>query len=660
MNMLPATEKTEKLYRELRRKAEADLARLARMPLIRVGMATCGKAAGASAVREAFKQELQKSGAEARVMDVGCMGHCYAEPLVIIDKPGFPALCYGRVDEGLVKRLVNDFLLNDDPCYEFAMAALERNDFFPTFTDFPRGIYEHKLILEQSGFIDPEDIDQYIAADGYAALAKALQLEAGQIIGEVKRANLRGRGGAGFPAGTKWETVAGQAEKTRYVICNGDEGDPGAFMDRSILESNPHLVLEGMIICAYAVGASHGYLYIRSEYPLAVCRVRTALAQARERGMLGKSILGSDFSFDLDVFSGAGAFVCGEGTALINSMEGKLGLPEHRPPRLSAAGLRGKPTVLNNVKTFAYVPLIINRGADWFLNTGTPGTPGTAVFALAGKVENPGLVEVPMGTTLRRLIYEVGQGIPGGKTFKAVQIGGPSGGCLPESALDIPIDFDSLKEAGAMMGSGGMVILDEDDCMVRIAQYFLKFTQQESCGKCTFCRLGSRHLLNMLTAITRGADHLKLSDLDALRELAEDVQAGSLCNLGATIPNPVLTTLQHFYDEYTVHIVEKRCPARMCPALIAYYIEPRRCSKFCNLCVGSCPVEAVYTREDGLKAIDQEKCVKCDNCLKACPGEYNAVIKLSPPILPEEQGRPERERTEKGRSEKERHTSWAE
>lgn len=625
---------TETIYGELRRLAEAKYTSLNAKPVIWVGTATCGKAAGAVDVREAFKEELKNKGVEARVMEVGCMGHCYAEPLVVIDKAGFPPLCYAKVDEGLAKRLVDDFLVNDDPSYEFAMVALEANDIFPTFTDFPRGVYEKKVILGQCGYLDPEDIDHYIANGGYAALARALNMEPQQVIAEVKAANLRGRGGAGFPAGVKWEAVAGQAEKTRYVICNADEGDPGAFMDRSILESNPHLVLEGMIICAYAAGSDHGYLYIRSEYPQAIRRVRTALEQARERGLLGNSVLGSNFNFDLEIFAGAGAFVCGEGTALINSMEGKLGLPEHRPPRLSSAGLRGKPTVLNNVKTFAYVPLIIDRGADWFKQTGTPDSPGTAVFAMAGKVANPGLVEVPMGTTLRQLIYDVGQGIVGDKQFKAVQIGGPSGGCLPEAALDIPIDFDSLQQAGAIMGSGGVVVLDEDDCMVRIARFFLKFTQHESCGKCTFCRLGSRHMLDMLTAITKGEG--TLSDLETLRELAEDVQAGSLCNLGKTAPNPILTTLRYFYDEYKAHIEEKRCPALMCPDLIVYFIEPLKCSKLCNACVGSCPVEAVYTREDGLKAIHQEKCVKCDNCLKACPVEYNAVVKLSPPTLLQE------------------------
>lgn len=634
MSVQPAAGKR---YEELRERADARVSTLDDKPVIWIGTATCGKAAGAVEVREAFKEELKKKGIDAQVKEVGCMGHCYAEPLALIAKPGFPALCYGKVDEGLVKRLVDDFLVNDDPCYEFALVALEPNDVFPTFTDFPRGVYEDKIILEQCGFIDPEDIDQYIAKDGYKGLAKVLSMEPEQVLAEVKAANLRGRGGAGFPAGVKWEAVVKQEEKTRYVICNADEGDPGAFMDRSILESNPHLVLEGMIICAYAVGSSHGYLYIRSEYPQAIRRVNTALEQAREYGLLGNSIMKSEFTFDLEVFTGAGAFVCGEGTALINSMEGKLGMPEHRPPRLSTSGLRGKPTVLNNVKTFAYVPFIMEKGADWFKDTGTSQSPGTAVFTLAGKVENPGLVEVPMGTTLRQLVYDVGQGIPGDKEFKAVQIGGPSGGCLPEASLDIPIDFDSLKAGGAIMGSGGVVVLDEDDCMVRIARYFLKFTQQESCGKCTFCRLGTKHMLDILTTITKGEG--KLTDLKTLQELAEDVQAGSLCNLGRTAPNPILTTLQYFYDEYRAHIEEKRCPALMCPDLIAYYIAPEKCSKLCNACVGSCPVEAVYTRDDGLKAIDQEKCVKCDNCLKACPVEYDAVIKLSPPeLLKEKEG----------------------
>ncbi len=620
------------LYQELRAAATEKIAALKQKPVVMIGTATCGKAAGAERTREAFRKEIELQGLEALVMEVGCMGHCYAEPLAIISKPGFPSLCYGHLDEDLAKRLVTDFLVNDDPCYEFAMVALEANEIFPTFSDFPRGVYEQKIILEHCGFIDPGDIEHYIDKDGYAALARVLTLKPEEVLEEIKSANLRGRGGACFPAGTKWEACKREKEAIKYVICNADEGDPGAFMDRSILESNPHQVIEGLIICAYTIGATQGYFYIRSEYPQAISMVKAALQQAREKGLLGKAILGSNFDFDIEVFQGSGAFVCGEGSALVNSMEGKMGIPWPRPPRLTTSGFRGKPTVLNNVKTFCYVPLIMKNGVDWFKSTGTPGSPGTAVFTLVGKVANAGLVEVPMGTTLRQLIYDVGEGIPGEKEFKAVQIGGPSGGCLPESALDVPIDFDSLEEAGAMMGSGGLVVLDEDDCMVGIARYFLDFVQKESCGKCTFCRLGTKQMLEILNEITKGQEKEPAS-LDLLQELAEDIKIGSLCNLGKTAPNPVLTTLRYFRDEYIAHIEEGRCPALMCKDLIVYFIAPEKCSKLCNVCVGSCPTEAIYTREDGLKAINQEKCVKCDNCLKTCPPQYNAVIKLSPPEL---------------------------
>ncbi len=624
----------ENNYKKLKAQTEKSLGPLENKTVIWVGTATCGRAAGAVEIKKDFEEELQKNDLEAQVLDTGCMGHCYADPMAIISKPGFPPLCYGYLDEGLVKRLVQDFIKGDDPCYEYALVALEPNDIFPTFEDFPRGLHEEKIILEHCGFIDPEQIDHYLATDGYAALARALMMGPDKIMEEINNSNLRGRGGAGFPAGLKWEATKKAEGDIKYVICNADEGDPGAFMDRSILESDPHLVLEGMIICAYAVGASKGYFYIRSEYPQAIKQLKRSIKQANEMGLLGKSILGSGFDFDLEVFVGAGAFVCGEGSALINSMEGKMGMPEHKPPRLAVQGFRNRPTALNNVKTLCYVPYIISKGADWFNSIGTPGNPGTAVFALAGKVANAGIVEVPMGTTLRHLIFEVGEGIPRDKAFKAVQIGGPSGGCLPESALDIPIDFDSLQEAGAIMGSGGMVVLDEDDCMVRIARFFLTFTQQESCGKCTFCRLGTKHMLDILTAITRGEGEME--SLELLSELSEDIKVGSLCNLGKTAPNPILTTLRYFYDEYKAHIEEKRCPALMCPELIAYFIAPQKCSKLCNVCVGSCPVEAIYNRDDGLKAIDQEKCVKCDNCLKACPTDYNAVIKVSPPHLVKE------------------------
>ncbi len=625
-------------YRALRQEAAAAVEALKQKPVVWVGTATCGVAAGALKIKEAFEQEIKERGLDVAVLETGCMGHCYAEPMAIIAKPGHVPLCYGRLDEGLVHRLVVDFLDGDDPGYEYALVALEPNDLFPTFSDFPRGVYEEKMILEQCGFIDPGNMDHYLARDGYAAVAKILEMKPEEVLAEVKAANLRGRGGAGFPAGEKWEACRKAPGEQKYVICNGDEGDPGAFMDRGLLESDPHRVIEGMIICAYAVGASRGYLYIRAEYPKAVERVEGAIARAREKGLLGQSILGSGFSFDLEVFQGSGAFVCGESSALVRSMEGKMGIPEVRPPRLAESGFRGCPTVLNNVKTFAYVPAIIMKGADWFRSTGTAGSPGTAVFSLVGKVNNTGLVEVPMGTTLRQLIFDVGEGIPGDKKFKAAQIGGPSGGCLPEAMLDVPIDFDSLQEAGAIMGSGGLVVLNEDDCMVAVARYFLEFTQHESCGKCTFCRLGTRHMLDILTDISRGKGSLE--SLELLQELCEDVRDGSLCNLGKTAPNPVLTTLRYFRDEYEAHILEGRCPSLMCKDLIVYYIEPKKCSKLCNVCVGSCPTEAIYTRDDGLKAINQEKCVKCDNCLKTCPVEYNAVIKLSPPsLLAEKEGK---------------------
>ncbi len=627
----------QEIYKKIREEARLWLESRKEKPLVMVGTATCGIAAGAMQVKEDFEKEIDSKGLDAEVIEVGCIGHCYAEPLAIIAKPGYPPVCYGNLDDGLVHRLVEDFLAGDDPSYEYAMAALERNDEFPTFEDFPRGVYEEKLILEQCGHTDFSKIESYVAREGYSALAKALTGDPNIVLEEVKEANLRGRGGAGFPAGKKWEACINNGEAEKYVICNGDEGDPGAFMDRSVLESDPHLVLEGMILCAYAIGAKQGYLYIRAEYPRAVEHVRKAIEQAREKGFLGSSVLGTDFSFDLEVFQGSGAFICGEATALVNSMEGRTGMPESRPPRLVQQGLRGKPTVLNNVKTFAYVPLIISKGAEWFKGIGTPENPGTAVFSLVGKINNTGLVEVPMGITLRQLIEEVGDGLPEGSEFKAVQIGGPSGGCLPESSLDVPIDFDSLHEAGAIMGSGGLVVMDQEDCMVSVARFFLEFTQHESCGKCTFCRLGTKHMLDILTDITRGEGDLET--LEHLKELSEDVRDGSLCNLGRTAPNPVLTTLRYFYDEYKAHVEEGRCPALVCRDLILYYIKPAKCSKLCNVCVGSCPTEAIYTRDDGLKAIEQEKCVKCDNCRKACPGEYDAVLRLSPPVLPGEKER---------------------
>jgi NADH-quinone oxidoreductase subunit F len=597
-----------------------------------VGAATCGRAAGALEVLRAIKGELKKHNIDCPVIEVGCMGHCYAEPIVTISKPGYPPICYGQVNAVIAQRLVKEFILGDNPCLEFVLGALEKNDLVPSFADFPRAAFEKKIILKNCGFIDPENIEHYIAHGGYSALAKTLEMPPQEVIAEVKKSGLRGRGGAGFPTGEKWELCRRATGTPKYLICNGDEGDPGAFMDRAILESDPHSVIEGMAIAAYAIGARYGYIYVRAEYPLAVKRTRLALQQARKLKLLGGNILGSDFSFDIELFQGSGAFVCGEETALIASLEGKAGTPNYRPPYPAESGLYGKPTLVNNVKTLAFLRHIIGQGAEDFASIGTEGSKGTAVFALAGKVVNTGLVEVPMGTTLRQVIFDVGSGIKGGKAFKAVQIGGPSGGCLPESALDLPIDFDSLTHAGAMMGSGGMIVLDEDDCMVEIARYFLEFTQRESCGKCTFCRLGTKQMLEVLDGFTKGKGEME--DLDTLIALAEDVKAGSLCGLGRTAPNPVLSTMRFFRDEYEAHIKEGRCPALMCRDLIAYYIIPEKCERTCDACVGTCTVEAIYSHPTKrYKIIDQEKCVKCGTCLTACPPQYSAVVKLSPPSL---------------------------
>jgi len=600
-------------------------------PVILVGTATCGRAAGALEVLKALKKEVKKQSLDCPVLEVGCLGHCYAEPLVLIRKPSYPAISYSRVNPVTAEKLVRDFILGDDPCIEFVLGALETNDLVPSFSDFPRAQYEKRVILKNCGLIDPKQIDHYLANGGYQALAKALRMKPAEIAAEVKQSGLRGMGGAGFTAGEKWDICREAPSQPKYVICNADEGDPGAFMDRALLESDPHSVLEGIIIAGYAIGAHYGYIYVRAEYPLAVKRAQIALRQARKLNLLGRNILGSDFSFDIRLFQGSGAFVCGEETALIASLEGESGIPHHRPPYPATNGLFGKPTLINNVKTLASVRHIIENGARPFASVGTKKSKGTAVFALAGKVVNTGLVEVPMGTALRQVIFDVGSGIPKGKRFKAVQIGGPSGGCIPAAALELPIDFDSLNSVGAMMGSGGMVVLDEDDCMVEIARYFLEFTQKESCGKCTFCRLGTRQMLAILDDITKGKG--KIEDIALLNEMAQDVKAGSLCGLGKTAPNPVLTTLRYFRDEYEAHIKEGRCPSLMCPALIAYYIIPEKCERSCDACVGTCTVEAISTNKKRIKVIDQTKCVKCGTCLTACPPQYNAVVKLSPPSL---------------------------
>jgi NADH-quinone oxidoreductase subunit F len=613
--------------------------REAEVPKIHIGMATCGIASGALETRRAFEDALAEQQVEALVHNVGCIGHCYAEPVAIVENPGFPPIFYYKVTPGKARMIVKSFLVDGDPLFEHLLGAMEQNDLIPAVTDFPRFSREKKVVTEKCGRIDPEDIYDYIAEGGYSGLVKALQMGPEEIVREVEDSGLRGRGGAGFSAGRKWALAREAEGNEKTVICNADEGDPGAYMDRTILESNPHQVLEGMAVCALAVGAREGILYVRAEYPLAVKTLTKALRQAEECGFLGANILGSGSEFKVEIFQGSGAFVCGEETALIASLEGGRGMPRVRPPYPVHQGLRGRSTVINNVKTFASVPAVLNQGAGRYKAIGTEGSPGTAIFSVVGDVVHPGLVEIPMGVDLKTLIFDICGGIPNKKKFKAVQIGGPSGGCLPSGFLETPIDFDSLKEAGAMMGSGGMVVMDEDTCMVDVARYFLDFTQKESCGKCTFCRVGSFHLLQILARITKGEGSEE--DLEQLETLALEIKDGSLCGLGKTAPNPIITSLRYFREEYEAHVKEKRCPAGACRAITAFYIDLDKCARGCDACVGSCPVEAIFTTKNRKKGIDQTLCVKCGECMVACPVEYNAVKKVSPSHLAPVVERPE-------------------
>jgi NADH-quinone oxidoreductase subunit F len=599
------------------------------VPTIHIGLATCGLASGALETKKAFEEALAETKIAARIRPVGCIGHCYAEPVVIIENPGYPPIFYQQVTPGKAKMLVRSFLKDGDPLFEHLLGAMEENELIPSVMDFPRFNQEKRVVMQHCGLIDPGDIYDYIANGGYTSLVKALQLSPAEIIKEIEDAGLRGRGGAGFPTAKKWKLAWETESQVKIVICNADEGDPGAYMDRTILESTPHQVLEGIAISAYAVGAKKAIVYVRAEYPLAVKTVTEAIAQANKVGLLGKEILGTSFDLEISVFQGSGAFVCGEETALIQSIEGNRGMPQHRPPYPVQRGLWGRPTVINNLKTFASVPPILRQGASWFRNIGTSKSPGTSIFSVVGDVVHPGLIEIPMGVRLRTLIFDICGGIPRKKSFKAVQIGGPSGGCLPARFLDTPIDFDSLTGAGAMMGSGGMVVMDEDTCMVNVARYFLDFTQKESCGKCTFCRIGSRHLLSILERITKGES--RNDDLELLEVLSEDIKEGSLCGLGKTAPNPVITSLMYFRDEYEAHVKEGRCPAGMCRPLTAYYIDLDKCARGCDACVGSCPVEAIFTTRGRKKGVDQALCVKCGECMSACPPEYDAVRRVSPP-----------------------------
>jgi NADH-quinone oxidoreductase subunit F len=598
------------------------------LPVIHVGTATCGIAAGALEVIATFKTVLAERNLKARIHEVGCIGHCYAEPLVVIENPPFPSIVYRKVTPGIARMLVKSYLEKGDPLLIHSLGALEKNERIPSVLDLPRFSGQQRLVMEHCGIIDPADIFDYIRSGGYAAWQAALQRPPGDIIAEIEAAGLRGRGGAGYPTFRKWALAQSQDHGRPIVVCNADEGDPGAYMDRTLLESTPHQIIEGVAICARAVGASEAIIYVRAEYPRAVAMVARAIIAAERCGLLGRNVLGTAVDLQVEVFQGSGAFVCGEETALIESIQGGRGTPRHRPPYPAEQGLWNRPTVINNVKTLAVVPWIISHGARRFRAMGTPGTPGTVIFSVVGDVRYPGLIEIPTGVTLKQLIFDICGGMSGKSPFKAVQIGGPSGGCLPEGFLDTPIDYDSLTEAGAMMGSGGMVVMDGHTCMVDVALFFLGFIQAESCGKCTFCRIGTAQLQDMLRRITTGQG--REGDLQRLEALCEEIRQGSLCALGRTAPNPVLTTLTYFRAEYEAHIREKRCPACMCRELTAFYIDRRRCSRGCDACRGSCPVDAIFNDKEKIKNIDQALCVKCGECLVVCPEGFGAVKKISP------------------------------
>ena len=576
-------------------------------------------------ITEALAKAVKDAGLSGVKIDfTGCHGFCEQGPVAIVEPEG---IFYTQVTVADVPDIVTSHLRDGKPVERLFYQDHVTGQAVPYYKDIKFYSAQQRIVLRNCGHVNPERIEDYIARGGYESLRKTLkEMTPQQVIDTLKKSGLRGRGGAGFSAGQKWQFCYDAKADQKYMVCNADEGDPGAFMDRSTMEGDPHTVLEGMAIAAYAIGASEGYIYIRAEYPLAVKRVKLAIKQAEEKGCLGKNICNTKFNFTIHVKEGAGAFVCGEETALMASIEGKRGMPRPRPPFPATSGLWGKPTTINNVKTLATVPVIIAKGPEWYANIGTEESKGTCVFALTGKITNSGLIEVPMGIKLHEIIYDIGGGIPGGKKFKAVQTGGPSGGCLPEEFLDKSVDYESLTEAGSMMGSGGMVVMDEDTCMVDVARYFLSFTQAESCGKCVPCRVGTKQMLDILERICAGEG--VVDDIEVLERLARQIKDGSLCALGQTAPNPVLTTLRYFEEEYKAHIEEKRCPALSCAKLINFYIDPDKCQG-CGTCARQCPADAIVGEKRMVHIINQDKCVKCGTCIDACPAKFSAVVKKS-------------------------------
>lgn len=583
-------------------------------------------AGGAFQIIDELNKELESFGLkdEVSVIATGCNGFCGQGPLMVVIPDN---IFYGWIEKKDIHHLVEEHFLKGRPVKRLMFKPPDEKEPLPLLSDIPFFKKQLLVVLRNKGIIDPEKIADYIARDGYLALEKVLtSMTPKDVVEEIIKSGLRGRGGAGFLTGMKWEIAVQQTKTPKYFIANCDEGDPGAYMDRSVLESDPHSVIEGMSIAGYAIGSNEGFIYVRTEYPLAIKRMRIAIAQAEEYGLLGKDILGSGFDFTIEIREGSGAFVCGEETSLINSIEGAIPEPRLRPPFPAQSGLWGCPTVINNVETLANVPMIITRGAEWFASVGTDTSKGTKIFSLVGKINNTGLIEVPMGITLKEIVYEIGGGIPNGKNFKAVQTGGPSGGCIPSSLLDSPIDYESLQKAGSMMGSGGMIVMDEDTCVVDVSKFFIQFTNEESCGKCTSCRDGSEALLEVLTRISDGQG--RDGDIEFLTELGECIKDASMCGLGQTLPNPVLSTLRYFKDEYEVHIKEKRCPALVCRNLIEYYIDPNKCVG-CLLCIKSCPTEAIKGELKFIHIINQEKCHKCGQCLEVCPPKISAIIKVT-------------------------------